>query len=144
MDVLFGIPLPNCPYEKSIYLVHNPVISGTFALLSLLLLFFGINSCWRNGLVVFNRRISHPSIKNTWFIMFFLVSSLSFIVETVRYAINLPRSFEISRWSEELVDPFVIDAWLLLCASFFRNVSWLFLAFGLRHQLIHRSHCICV
>lgn len=154
-DVLHGYPLPNCPYSSSYlppdvnanFKYHNPAISSTYYLLALTFLVISLLTLVKfNKVKIFNREITHPSITNVEYLFFFLFISIGFIIDAVRYTIDLP--FQAPRYSilngtlpdpAYVVGPAVMDAWLLLGSSIFRSISLLFLCLALNQQRIHRS-----
>lgn len=111
-DIIGGVPLPNCPYTTSSIppidsngsskswtssyshdhdspRLNNPAISITFYLFTLVFLVFSLLTLKRyNQVKIFNRTINHPSVSNIEYFWFFLLLSISCLVDAIR--LNLP------------------------------------------------------
>ncbi|KAI8905609.1 hypothetical protein EDD86DRAFT_249182 [Gorgonomyces haynaldii] len=121
---------------------HNPAISTTYVLLSVCLMSFGVLTLYKLGnVIIFNRKILHPSVQNTHFGVFFLLACLGFGLDAVRYGLGISNAKPISSFQEEhwIVSSAVIDAWMLLGSAILRTLSHLFLGLGLHEQILHRS-----
>lgn len=153
MDILGGKPLTNCPYASSTlppssavqsagFAIHNPAISLTYLTLAITLFAFTV-SIFRNynSLVIFNTKITHKSTKNAEFAVMFLLSSLSFAIDFMRYAISdlahaLPAANHEQHW---IVGPAVIDSWMLLTSCVLRVIATYLLTLGFLMQIKHRT-----
>ncbi|KAI8898766.1 hypothetical protein BC833DRAFT_620033 [Globomyces pollinis-pini] len=143
-DILGGIPLPSCPYPRSTFLNQfNPSVSFTYASSSIVLFLFGIVTLVHyNKVRIFNRRIKHPSVRNTEYACFYLFLAISFMIDAVRYMHDLPHQQPTKNHPNNdkwIVGPNIMDAWLLLASWLFRSLSLMFLTLALNQQRMYRS-----
>ncbi|KAI9014872.1 hypothetical protein BC832DRAFT_589355 [Gaertneriomyces semiglobifer] len=151
LDIIGGVPLPACPYKDSeLDGFHNPTASLTFLLIGVTAITFAIIvAASYDSATVFNRRIRDKSLRNGWWAAHFLVIGISFVIDAIRYSLNLP--FTISegdhklgseRRKETTVAPEVIDAWLLLVSVGLRSFAVFTTTLALDHQRKYRSSAI--
>ena len=154
LDILGGLPLPNCPYAGSTLpansaspLLHNPSISIIHLLACIICVGLAVITATKyNKLRIFNRVVEHQSINNILYFWMLLAMSTAFLVDGLRYSLNLPfdhrtsSSVKYIRNSGDslLVGPQVMDAWLLLVSSFARSASGLLLTFAMNQQVVHK------
>ncbi|KAJ3368849.1 hypothetical protein HDU91_000230 [Kappamyces sp. JEL0680] len=159
VDVLGGVPLPNCPYPTSALppdsqtaQYHNPTLSTSYFLFVLFFGSYGVLTLFKyNQVSIFNRHIDHPSIKNHEYALFYLILGISFAIDGIRYSLDFPHKaidqtvrgyFNASLPNEDgsyVVGPGTMDSWLLLISACTRSAAVLFLSLALHHQITHRS-----
>ncbi|KAI8821716.1 uncharacterized protein EV422DRAFT_578010 [Fimicolochytrium jonesii] len=156
-DILSGHPLPTCPYPSSSLpppsspgpKLHNPNVSLTFLIIGLTsVVFAGVVKGRYDGARVFNRRIGDASVRNGWWSAWFAVLGVSFLIDFVRYTLDLPHQRSTTpiivepiagSKKEATVEPQIMDAWLLLSSAVLRSFATLLLTLALNYQLQHRS-----
>lgn len=143
--------MPNCPYGASYIdvwgvVIHNPAISITNIVLSIVCAGLGSMTFARfHHLKLFNRLVTHPTVSNSPFSYFFFTLSLCFALDGLRYAIDTARATRTANASiaqtDSIVQPHVIDAWLLVSSCLLRSIAVLLVTVALNRQLKHRSGC---
>jgi hypothetical protein len=152
VDILGGNPLVNCPFPDSSLppnpssnglVLHYPTLSLTYFVFFVSFAIQGFRILLQyNNVKIFNRQISHPSVKNWELYLMFFALSASTLIDGIRYSLNLPiytAPDYVGLEEEWIAGPHVIDAWLLLASGILRSVGLLFLSLGLYRQAIHRS-----
>ncbi|TPX56402.1 hypothetical protein PhCBS80983_g04555 [Powellomyces hirtus] len=161
LDILHGTPLPTCPYASSSVpppssptsaKLHNPNVSLSFLLIGTTCLVLAILVKARyDGARVFNRYVADKSVRNARWAVYFAVVGTSFLIDSIRYALDLPHQVTPSPptitpparpRNESTVEPQVIDAWLLLSSAVLRSFAVLVLTLALHYQLRHRSNSV--
>ncbi|TPX65977.1 hypothetical protein SpCBS45565_g04795 [Spizellomyces sp. 'palustris'] len=157
-DILGGLPLPNCPYLSSSLpptepgsnygtpALHSPTVSLTFLTIGVTCITFGIIAAAKyDSARVFNRTIRDRSVRNGWWAAYFLVLGVSFVIDFIRYALDLPhmsRKPDRGSGKEATVEPQVIDAWLLFISAVLRSFSVFSFTLALNYQRKNRSSSI--
>lgn len=146
-DILGGIqylPCPPPPAPLAARSAWTSTTNGTFHVeiphpnvtlglgsLWLLLAFLSIYTAVNyQSVVILNRRNAHPSLGNAWWAAYFALMSSSFLLDFLRYAMDLPESSTPS--SSLSGNNF------LLAACAIRRVSVAVLAASLSYHLQHR------
>lgn len=151
VDVLGGNPLTNCPFPDSSLpptpsegaILHFPTVSLSYFVFFASFVIQGLRTLLKyNTVKIFNRKIDHPSVLNKEISVMFFTVAASFLIDGIRYSLNLPIStprnynFNEEQW---FAGPHIIDAWLLLGSSILRSMGLLFLSLGLNQQIMYRS-----
>ncbi|RKO86070.1 hypothetical protein BDK51DRAFT_47260 [Blyttiomyces helicus] len=150
------------------YALKSPTVSVTFALGGVsALVCAGLVAARFSSVKVFNRRaadvVSYPciapflartitdqSIKNGWWAVFFAAMGISYTIDSIRYALDLPYTPTLTSEPPtpdpdaegSTVGAGVIDAWLLVASAILRSFSVLALCLALDHQRKYRSSLI--